>query len=188
MYKRVGIDIDNTITNLDITLAQMARFYDKPVPTIDMITDFNLSSVYGISVDESREFWREMEHTICDTAEVNHERLDNLYRLFTNHNTDIYIITSRGEEYYDVTKNWLNRNCITHKELIMTGGKSKVDVLRDYDIEVMIDDKSSLFHEVKEAGLKTLMVCIDYPYNQDVSWQDCFVRLSREGLIMSHVR
>lgn len=184
MYKKIGIDIDNVLTNLDLTLEIMARYYGKPTPEVDDIIDYNLSSVFGINEAESYNFWSEMEYDLCDGAECNQERLSNFFRLFADSKTEIYIITNRSMNYYDVTKNWLNKNHIPHKELIMTSGQSKVDVLRELDIDLMIDDKPSLFDEVIEAGLRTKMVCVDYPYNQDAK---CFMRLDREGRGMVNV-
>lgn len=177
MYKRIGIDLDNTITNLQPTLWEMAKFYRKPVPCVDMITDYNLSSVYGITEEQSRDFWLAKEYDLCAEAELNGLMLDNIFRLFTDHNTEIFVITNRDIKYFDVTKEWLQRHGIPHKELIMTSGISKVDVLHAYEIELMIDDKPLLFKEVAEAGLKTKMACVDYPYNKAV---ECDIRLNRK--------
>lgn len=183
LYERVGFDIDNCITNLDLTLEIMADYYNQPTPKIDDITDYNLSSVFGITAEESRVFWEEMEYELCAGAEMNQERLDRLFRLFTHGDTEVYIITNRDIKYYDITKKWLQDNLIPFDKLIMTSGVSKVDVLKRFDIELMVDDKPDLFEEAKAAGLKTKMVCIDYPYNRHV---DCDMRLSREGRGIAH--
>lgn len=183
-YKNIGLDIDGTISDLLPTLWAMAKYYRKPIPKIEAVTDYNLSSVYDISPEQSMGFWKEMEYSLCKNSEANHERLTNIFKQFVFFDTEIYIITSRDERFREVTEKWLRDNIIPYKELIMTSGKSKVDVLRDKQIDLMVDDKPSLFHEVKEAGLDTKMVCVDYPYNKGIP---CDLRLNREGLVMSNV-
>lgn len=183
MYKRVAFDIDGTITSLFPTLWNMAKYFGKPMPELELVTDYNLSSVYGITEKDSMGFWKEMEYSICKNSQADHERLTHMFKQFLDIDSEIYIITSRSEQFREVTEEWLSRNVIPYKELIMTSGKSKVDVLRENEIDLMVDDKPSLFYEAKEAGLKTRMVCVDYPYNQSAP---CDLRLSRDGMVMSH--
>lgn len=185
MYKRIGIDIDNTITKLEPTLWELARYYEKLVPTVDTITDYNLSSVFGISESDSKSFWSDREFALCAEAEINEDMVDNIFRNFTDNNTEIYIITNRDIKFYDVTKKWLKRHSIPHKKLIMTSGVSKKQVLKDYGIELMIDDKPLLFEEMNEdkESTDTVMVCVDYPYNKN---SPCDIRVDREGLRMAN--
>lgn len=179
MYKRIAIDIDNTLTELDYVLEVMADYYGKEVPTVEMIKDYNLSSVYGISPDEAYSFWIDKELEICEKSVLAEDRVENMLRQFVEFDTEVYIITNRHPRYFNATQKWLIENYIPHKRLIMTGGGSKIDVLNQYDIELLIDDKPSIFYEAVEKGYRGLMICIDYEYNKEVP---CDIRLDREGM------
>lgn len=176
---KVGIDIDGTLSCQSTVLSHMADYYRKPIGNIEDILDFNISSIYNISEDEANTFWETKEMDLCIDAKFHTKRAESIYKRFINEKHDeVYVITSRGEQYRKVTEDWLKKNDVKYKELVMTNGESKVDILRELKIDIMIDDKPELFYEVKEAGLHTFMVCVDYKYNKDVP---CDIRMSLEG-------
>lgn len=171
-YKRVGIDIDNTITHLmSPTIEIMANYYEKPLPEFEQISDYNLSSVFGVTEEESFDFWNEKEHEIVKKSILNESTLKLIFDTYVSKDTEVYFITNRDHDrYYKDTFRWLVDNKVPFTKLIHTSGKSKVDLLKNLNIEVMVDDKPELFEEValrKQLGkLKTRMVCVDYPFNQ----------------------
>ena len=67
--RKIGIDIDNTLTSLDIVLEAMAEHYKKPIHSVDDVTDYNISSVYGISKEEAFDFWEKNERWICTQSD-----------------------------------------------------------------------------------------------------------------------
>lgn len=175
---RLGIDLDNTLSEISFLLKSLSEYYNKPLMAVENVKDYNATSVYGINHDDSRDFWMHVEHEICEKSELSTLRFESIYSNFVQNDTKIYIITNRNEKFREITENWLEINAIPYDELIMTSGKSKVDVMRQLEIDVMIDDKPSLFYEVAQAGLETTMVCVDYEFNKDVP---CDARMTREG-------
>lgn len=186
--KKLGIDIDNTITSLELTLDEMAKYYDKIPPTVDDIKDFNLSTVYGITAEESKKFWMEREWYLIQNAEVAEIRFTNMLELFADKDTEIYIITNRPARYQFETAEWLERHAIQYKELHVVQ-ESKTKLIQELELDVMIDDKPDLFYEVQTAKnnherIKARMVCIDYEYNKHVP---CDIRLDRDGRVLEYV-
>lgn len=182
--KRVGIDLDNTITELMPTLVDMAKYYGEEVPSVDQIKDFNLSSVFGVSEQESKIYWQEREWFLIKNAEVSESRLSSILESFADHDTEIHFITNRPPRFYFETKKWLERNSIKHKSLQVFQG-SKLNAIRDLDLDVMVDDKPDLFYEIQNKKnnherIRTRMVCVDYPYNK---YAPCDYRMSRDGKI-----
>lgn len=175
---KLGIDLDNTITELNPTLKMLSDYYNKPIMTIEDVKDYNLASIYGINHQDSREFWMNVEHEVCEKSELSTLRFDSIYRNFVDSDTEIYIITNRHEKFREITENWLKINAIPYHKLIMTSGHSKVNVLNEYEIDIMIDDKPHLFHEVHESDCKTEMVLVQYEYNKDVP---CHYIMNLEG-------
>lgn len=184
--KKLGIDIDNTITSLELTLDEMAKYYEEEPPTVEDIKDFNLSTVFGITSEDSKDFWLEREWYLIENAEVAETRLANMLEMFADNDTEIYIITNRPARFYFETADWLERNAISYKELHVVQ-ESKTQLIKDLELDVMIDDKPDLFYEVQTAKnngerIRARMVCIDYEYNKNVP---CDIRLGRDGTVIS---
>src|SRR5690606_27792383 len=86
---KLGIDLDNTLTELNPTLKMLSDYYNKPIMTIEDVKDYNLSSIYGISHQDSREFWMNVEHEVCEKSELSTLRFDSIYRNFVDNDTEI---------------------------------------------------------------------------------------------------
>lgn len=176
---RIGIDVDCVLTELKPTMEFMAEYFNKPVARFDQIKDYNLSSAYGITEEESLIFWKEEEHKICKYSVPSTERIQSIFDNFVEDTSEIYVITSRNESLREVTENWLLDNNINYDVLIMTSGVCKKETIEELGLDIMIDDKPDLFWAM-EDNLDTTMVCVDYEYNATVPSE---LRMSREGLI-----
>lgn len=179
--KRIGIDIDNTLSRLDVVLEAMAKYYDKPLAKVEDILDYNLSGVYGIPEDEAISFWKENERWICTKSNLCPIVSKTIRDNFIHDESEIYIITARSGEYQEETAKWLEDNNIKYNMLIMMDGRSKKPIIEHFKLDMMIDDKPDLFYEME--GSDTKMVCVDYGYNKDVP---CDIRITREGEILKN--
>lgn len=179
--RKIGIDIDNTLSSLDVVLEAMAKHYNKPIPEIDDILDYNISSVYGISEEEALEFWEKNERWICTESNKSPILSKTIKDNFIHDNSEIYIITARNEKYQEETAKWLEENNIKYDMLIMTNGRSKKPIIEHFNLDMMIDDKPDLFYEMEDSD--TTMVCVDYGYNKGVP---CDIRITREGKILKN--
>lgn len=178
--KRIGLDLDNTLTKLDIVLEAMAKHYHKPLASVDDVNDYNISSVYGVSKEESLDFWNKYEKWICNKSNKCPILTKTIKDNFLHDESEIYIITARNSKYQEETAQWLEENGIKYHMLIMTNGKSKKPFIEHFKLDMMIDDKPDLFYEMKDSD--TRMVCVDYLYNKDVP---CDIRITREGKLLS---
>lgn len=176
--KRIGLDLDNCLTRLKPTIQMMAEYYNKPMPELEDIKTYNLSDVFNVTPELDGNFWEEMELEAIVNSEFNEAVYNSVFDNLVERDVEVYIITNRHEKYREATEKWLVQNCVPYMQLVMTSGASKVEVLKELEIDVMLDDKPDLFHEVAEANIDTKMICVDYPYNQNV---ECFLRLDREG-------
>ena len=104
MAKVVGIDIDCTLTELfDPTIEKMATFYDKPIPSMDMIRDYNLSTAFNITEEESLAFWRAHEADLVVTSKLSKERHQSIVNNYIEDGSEIYIITNRPRKHLEAT-------------------------------------------------------------------------------------
>lgn len=178
---KIGIDIDNTLTKLDVVLEAMSEYYNKPLARVDDVLDYNLSGVYDIPEEEAINFWKENESWICTESNMCPVVSKVIKDNFINEYSEVHIITARDEKYRKETVEWLKENGIEYDSLIMTGGESKKNIINNLGLDVMIDDKPELFYEMKDS--QTTMVCVDYGYNKDVP---CDIRITREGEVIEY--
>lgn len=182
MSKKIGIDIDCTMTDLDIVLKKMSEHYEVDSVEVEDVKDYNISSVYGITEEEAELFWKNHEGWICENSVLNKKRFEKIKEMFVEEGDSVFIMTSRANEFADVTAQWLEDNEIEHDVLLLTDGRSKLPIIKHFNLDIMIDDKPELFSEVKsDESLNTKMVCVDYAYNKEV---DCDIRIDREGNVL----
>lgn len=179
-YKKIVIDIDCTVTNLQPTIDRMAEVFNLPKIAIEDVTSFTLASAFGVTREIELDFWHTYEQELCLTAEYAKERLEAILERYTDKETLIYYITSRDAKYFDATNAWLKRHELDYQELICVGKTSKVQLFEKMGIDAVFEDNPDFFYELWDEGLFSVMdtFCIDYPYNQHIP---CKVRLARDN-------
>lgn len=166
MYKTIGLDIDNTLTHIDVALEKIADEFNLETISVEDVYDYDLCVCFGISGEHTQRFWNEREFEIITESKLAEERYKQILHKFGTRLSKYHIITSRHEKYRKLTEDWLKKNNIEYDKLIMTGGESKIPYLKDLKIELMVDDLPSLFHDVyNNDDVKTHMACVRYPYN-----------------------
>lgn len=178
-YKRVVIDIDCTITNLQPTIDRMAEVFSLPKITIEDVKSFTLASAFQVERAIELDFWHTYEEELCLKAEYAKERLESILDRYTDKETLIYFMTSREPKYYDATAKWLEASKLQYEELICVGKTSKVQLFERMGIDAVFEDNPDFFYELWDEGLFSVIdtFCIDYPYNQHVP---CKYRLTRD--------
>lgn len=163
----VAIDIDCTLTELMYpTIHRMAAYFGKPVPKMHQMKDYNLSTAFGISLEESLMFWESNEEFLVKDSVLSEVRYKSIYNNWVGDTTKVYMITNRPIKYHEETKKWLDDHKIKHDGLIMTGGHTKAEALWSKKIELIVDDNPDVFLDIVKYKLDTTTVCVDYPYNQ----------------------
>lgn len=183
----VILDLDNTITDFQQTLNNMAEILGvEPVRTED-ITDYDFMMKYDMTEAGDRIFWRVFEPTLIRNAVL----AENRYNYIKNHiipkNSKIIIVTARPENLKYDTERWLANNSVEYDELHLIGhGANKLlYILKELKIipDMIIEDKPSIFTEVLDLRRfqcylpNIITVCIDYEYNKNTP---CEIRLDRD--------
>ena len=76
-------------------------------------------------------------------------------------------LTAIADSLCGVRREWLSKNGFPDKPVICTTSKHKVDIMRDLDIDVLIDDKPSTIKSVRDAGLIGIQFIPHYMSNFD---------------------
>lgn len=167
---RIGIDIDNTLTDvqkeLSIALYEYAKSLgkevgDSPAYIEDVKDDGRIyQEKYNLSYEELMYFMNVIQEKIMNNATPRfgvHEVINTL----KSQNDKIYIITARDSEFhsdpYLLSKNWLESNNIKYDKLIVNA-RNKVPICVKEKIDVFIDDKLSNCINISRVGVKAVRI------------------------------
>lgn len=165
----IGIDIDNTLTDIEKDLFDIANKYTKKInPNFEYKNPIkfdgftNMSTFYinifGWNTEQVENFFRDERIEVVDKALPRPGVVDVLKKLKDNGN-NIYIVTARTDKYddmpYERAKTWLDKNGIVYYKLIV-GATDKVKVCRELGIDVFIDDQLNNCMKISQSGITTI--------------------------------
>lgn len=173
---RIGIDIDNVISNFDEMLLETYLIHDKELRNTGIINPnakYIRTGMFDWSNEEELSFYRDNIECIAKKLKVKEKAKEYIDRLH-NDGHFIYIITGRdnGEysEPYNMTKKWLDENNIYYDNLILTDAydmhAKSLECLKN-DIDIMIDDSVRICSDLITSGITTILM--DTPYNRKIN-------------------
>lgn len=184
---KIGIDIDNVISNFNNALLNEYLLHDKELRNTGIINknaDYIRKGMFDWNEDEEANFYKNNIERIAKKLEVIEGAKEYIDKLHKDGHF-IYIITGRdnGEytEPYNMTKEWLDENNIYYDNLILTDAydkHAKTKKCLEYSIDIMIDDSVSICSDCIENGITTILM--DTPYNKYVnihrvkSWKEFY--------------
>lgn len=188
---RLGIDIDNVISNFDSELLKEYIEYDKNLRNTGIVNKqakYIRNGMFDWTDDEDKLFYKNNIERIAKKLGVidgAKEYIDKLHK--AGHL--IFIITGRDNgEYtdpYNMTREWLDKNNIYYDKLILTDAynkKGKVIKCLENNIDIMIDDSVGNCKSCIQNNIKTFLM--DTPYNRfaDIprvnSWKEFYEVIS----------
>ncbi len=190
---RIGIDIDNCISNFDDTLLTEYLKHDKELRNTGIInekpeyfrkgmfdwTEKEEKSFYNSNIEEFAKKLKPLEdasYYIKNLKEDGHE---------------IYIITGRnnGEytNYYKLTKKWLNKYDIIYDKLIFTDSHdkhAKTVVCLENDIDLMIEDSTRISLDLISNNIKVYTMNTRYNQKERTldrvsKWKEIYEKISK---------
>lgn len=161
---RIGIDIDNVISNMNEALLEEYLKHDKELRDTGIVND-KARIRYGMfdwTKEEEEDFYYSNIERIAKDFKLIPNSKETIDRLKQNGN-EIYIITGRDNgEYTDpwgLTIDWLERHEIYYDKLILTDAydsHAKTVECQKYNIDVMIDDNIETCLDVQKHGIRVL--------------------------------
>lgn len=161
---RIGIDIDDTITNSWEYLIPIYRkifnieIDEKSLPYYDTVRD-------KMSLEEFLEIGKQNENVMKEVP-IKADASEFLNKLKEEGHTIIFI-TARGKSYedpYKTTKEYLDKHNIPYDKIIVdTWDKAKA--CQEEKIDLFIDDAKKHCKEVSNLGIDVLMM--ETNYNKD---------------------
>ena len=186
----IGIDIDNTITEVQNKLNKAAYDYaiklgknienaDNPLEDIKNNKD-TYKKKFQFSYDELKYFLKNIQEEITNKATPRENAVEVINRL-KKEGHKIYIITARDSEFHDnpylLSKNWLDKNNIEYDQIIVNA-REKGIVCKNENIDLFIDDQLNNCLDALKEGIKVIRMSNEICNNKDIgdlnSWTQIY--------------
>lgn len=187
---KIGIDIDNTLTEVQDELNKAAFDYaislgkkiensDIPMEEIENNGD-TYKKKFQFSYEELKYFLKDIQENITNNASPR-ENVKEVIDKLKEKGHEIYIITARDSEFHDdpykLSKDWLDKNKIYYDKLIVNARK-KSSVCKLEKIDLLIDDQLNNCLDVSNVGIQAIMITDKkYEYNQIIQlkkWNEIY--------------
>ena len=147
----VLLDMDNTLTRVDVILDKMSNVFQKDIISADKLESFHLAKAFGVTEEQEKFFWENYGYEVIEKSEPNTQVIESLFKNIIKSDDKVYIITARPESQRIITENWINRFQIPHSDLILTGKHSKIQHIENLMLDTIIDDNPTLFEEIESV-------------------------------------
>lgn len=169
----IGIDIDDTLTNIGTDINIAAYNYAKKLGK-DINDSENLLEAinnnaefykrkFKFNYDELKYFLKNIQEEITSKAKPR-DGVVKIIKKLRSEGHKIYIVTARCTEFhdnpYELSKNWLDKNKIEYDKLIVNA-REKATVCTKENIELFIDDQLNNCIEISNVGIKTIRISND---------------------------
>lgn len=147
----VLLDMDNTLTRVDVILDKMSNVFKKDIISADKLESFQLAKAFGVTEEQEKFFWENYGYEVIEKSEPNTQVIESLFKNIIKSDDKVYIITARPESQRIITEDWINRFQIPHSDLILTGNHSKIQHIENLMLDTIIDDNPTLFEEIESV-------------------------------------
>lgn len=147
----VLLDMDNTLTRVDVILDKMSNVFQKDIISADKLESFELAKAFGVTEEQEKFFWENYGYEVIEKSEPNKQVIESLFKNIIKSDDKVYIITARPESQRIITEDWINRFQIPHSDLILTGRHSKIQHIENLMLDTIIDDNPTLFEEIESV-------------------------------------
>lgn len=196
---KIGIDIDNVISNFNEELLKAYIEHDKELRNTGIINknaEYIRNGMFDWTDEEEKTFYKENIERIAINLKAIEGASKYIKKLKQDGHT-IYIISGRDNgEYtdpYNMTKNWLEKYDIVYDKLFLVDAynyHSKTEICLENNVDIMIDDSKRMCTDIKKHGIKAFIM--DTPYNKDTnefkrvcSWKEIYKVIKKQSDTLS---
>lgn len=170
---KIGIDIDNCISNFDDTLLKEYLKHDKELRNTGIING-NAESIrrgmFDWTEKEENDFYNSNIENFAKKLKPLEDSSYYINKLMEDGH-EIYIISGRNNGEYtspwELTEKWLNKYSVVYDKLILTDTydkHAKTVVCLENNVDLMIEDNIKISLDLVSNGIKVLTM--NTRYNQ----------------------
>lgn len=158
---RIGIDIDNTITDTQKIFLEYCYIYDKTLRNSGIINEdsANVQEKFDWSNEEQIYFNKRYVDDVIKNAII-YADAKRIINLLYQEGHEIYFITARSKKYclktHEITSDWLKSNDIKFSKLI-SEAEIKIKECIDNQIDIMIDDSYKIYKNLNTNNIQCVL-------------------------------
>lgn len=153
---RIGIDIDDVITDTSVSMKDYINKYDESGEVTEHIEEVMRGEMPTSNI---KKFFADNSMKIFENAKVKDNASEVIQRLLDAGN-EIYIITSRGEVKFknsvELTLKYFEHNNIKYTKILFDSF-NKSQICKDNKIDVMIDDSEKYCKEIEKENIRSIL-------------------------------
>ena len=192
----IGIDIDDTIAISTEKWIETALEYEKIYPSIIKVKNkkFNnltshrwLEEFFKWDKDIKEQFFTKYSNKVLKGLKPKENASKVINKLYDEGN-NIYIVTARhpmGEnsEVLNITKDWLSKNNIKYSKIFFDAGNIKLDICKEEQIDIFIDDSYSICKKLNKNNIHVLLMknkynnIDDFKITKVENWNEIYNRI-----------
>lgn len=189
---KIGIDIDNVISNFNDELLKEYLKHDKELRNTGIINEdvFIRYGMFDWTEKEEAEFYKNNIERIAIKLKPIHRATETIKKLKEDGNEIIIISGRNNGEYnnpYKLTEEWLAKYNILYDKLILTNAynkEEKANVCKENNIDIMIEDSTQTAVNIEKVGTKVLFMNTRYNKNNEnfekvSNWKEIYSKISK---------
>jgi uncharacterized protein len=184
---RIGVDIDGVISDsYPAWLGELNRHYGKNIAVLE---DYEMHLVFDVPWDDMNHFFVKNVERLFDIPKPMKGAKEGIESLLQAGHEVVYI-TARSADEEEFTLRWMRKHGIPYKNVLFSGFKSKVDLVRQWKLELFIEDYLVNAKAISELGIPVLLLSASY--NQGdlpkgivrcEDWQEILTEIQRASRI-----
>lgn len=188
---RLGLDIDNVITDFDKEVLKEMLIADKTKRNRGIINpnaSHMTKGMFDWSKEEVDEFFNNNMERIAGNLKPRRNARKIIDKL-THEGYEIYLISHRAYPHYnhplETTEKWLKDNKINYHKLILSETPDKTPECINYKIDLMIDDRVSQCIKMNENGINVFVMKTRYNWRDKTnlkvitSWENLYFEVTK---------
>jgi uncharacterized HAD superfamily protein len=162
MRKRLGIDIDGTLTCPTTFVPFINKTLNKNI-TLEDMTQYDLTPLMGLSEEGFWKWMDEMEPLIYQDAPLALGAKEIVQRW--QGEFDLFFISARRSHLFEITNNWFAKQKIDYDHLELLGTHNKISAVKQHNIDLFFEDKHDNAVDISEE-CQIPVILFDTPYNR----------------------
>ena len=161
---RFGIDIDGTVTSPATLIPHINKQYNVSI-TLDDVVEYDFLSAFPHPVDrdEFQKWFKANESNMYRVSELADGAKQTLQAWSSTY--ELFYISARGENVFDITKEWFQLNDIPYDHIELIGSHDKLAAAKIHQVDAFFEDKhDNAVMLAEELNIPVLL--FDTPYNR----------------------